>query len=248
MLKKLLVLCLKLALAFTLLFWLYDSDALDLSAFRQLAFDSRTAQLLGLNAILLFCGAILLSLRMWRLLNLLAFEVGIKEAIRVNLASMCLGLILPGLVGVDAIRATYFCLKTRDRKVDAFTCILADRIIGIYALILLAAIGAVIGVLIELQSVHRVFVMISGGSLIVFTLALAITSSRKLLEQSPVEIARTKPGGHRLSSSAGFVTSNCRGNTGDCHPSPGFRPVSFAYRRLSQYYDCKLRHFRNPNQ
>ena len=42
--------------------------------------------------------------------------------------------------------------------------------------------------LIELQSVHRVFVMISGGSLIVFTLALAITSSRKLLEQSPVAI------------------------------------------------------------
>jgi len=70
MLKKLLVLCLKLALAFTLLFWLYDSDALDLSAFRQLAFDSRTAQLLGLNAILLFCGAILLSLRMWRLFDM----------------------------------------------------------------------------------------------------------------------------------------------------------------------------------
>ena len=238
--KKLLVLCLKLALAFTLLFWLYDSDALDLSAFRQLAFDSRTAQLLGLNAILLFCGAILLSLRMWRLLNLLAFEVGIKEAIRVNLASMCLGLILPGLVGVDAIRATYFCLKTRDRKVDAFTCILADRIIGIYALILLAAIGAVIGVLIELQSVHRVFVMISGGSLIVFTLALAITSSRKLLEQSPVAIVY-----RRLPALLHRIVG---GNTGDCHPSPGCRPVSFAYRRLSQYYDCKLRHFRNPNQ
>lgn len=117
MLKKFLILSLKLSLAFTLLYWLYDSDALDLTLFRQLELDGNAAQLLGLNALLLFAGAILLSLRMWRLLNLLDFDVSIREAIRVNLASMSLGLMLPGLVGVDAIRVTYFCLKSRDRKV-----------------------------------------------------------------------------------------------------------------------------------
>ncbi len=188
MLKKFLLLCLKLALAFTLLYWLYDSDALELSVFQRLEFNSRTAQLLGLNAILLFIGALLLSLRMWRLLNLLNFDVSIAEAIRVNLASMCLGLMLPGLVGVDAIRATYFCLKTKDRKADAFTCILADRIIGIYALILLATIAAGIGMLIDLQSVHRVFVLVSGGSLLTFTVVLALISNRKLLEESLLSI------------------------------------------------------------
>ncbi len=188
MLKKLLFFCLKLTLAFSLLYWLYDSDALDLNAFQRLEFSSRTAQLLGLNAILLFVGAVLLSLRMWRLLNLLDFNVGVTEAIRVNLASMCLGLMLPGLVGVDAIRATYFCLKTKDRKADAFTCILADRIIGIYALILLATIAAAIGVLINLQSVHKGFLLISGGSLLAFTLVVGIISSKRLLETGPLSI------------------------------------------------------------
>lgn len=188
MLKKLLLFCLKLTLAFSLLYWLYDSDALDLNAFQRLEFDSRTAQLLGLNAILLFFGAILLSLRMWRLLNLLDFDVSFGEAMRVNLASMCLGLMLPGLVGVDAIRATYFCLKTKDRKVDAFTCILADRVIGIYALILLATIAAGIGILIDLQSVHYGFVIISAGALLASTVLLALISSKRLLEESPLSI------------------------------------------------------------
>ena len=54
MLKKKLVVCLKLVLAFALLYWLYDSDALDLDAFQKLEFNSRTVQLLGLNAILIF--------------------------------------------------------------------------------------------------------------------------------------------------------------------------------------------------
>jgi uncharacterized protein (TIRG00374 family) len=184
--KKFLILCLKLTLAFTLLYWLYDSDALDLNAFRQLELDSRAAQLLGLNAVLLFTGAILLSLRMWRLLNLLDFDVGIMEAIRVNLASMCLGLMLPGLVGVDAIRATYFCMKTTERKVDAFTCILADRIIGIYALMLLATVAAVIAALIGLESVDNVFVIVSGGSLLAFSLSVGIMSSKRMLEQGPL--------------------------------------------------------------
>jgi hypothetical protein len=184
MLKKLLVFCLKLALAFTLLYWLYDSDALDLSAFKQLEFNSGTAQLLGLNAMLLFIGAILLSLRMWRLLNLLNFDISIKEAVRVNLSSMCLGLMLPGLVGVDAMRVAYFCLKTKDRKVDAFTCILTDRIIGIYALILLATIAAGIGILIDLKSVHSGFLIITGSILFIFTAALWLTSSKKILEES----------------------------------------------------------------
>ena len=188
MLKKFLLFCLKLALAFSLLYWLYDSDALDLSAFHQLEFNSNTVQLLGLNAILLFIGAILLSLRMWRLLNLLEFNVSISEAIRVNLASMCLGLMLPGLVGVDAIRATYFCLKTRDRKVDAFTCILTDRIIGIYALILLATIAAGIGMLIDLPSIHNGFMLVSGGILLAFTLVIAVISNKQLLEVSHLSI------------------------------------------------------------
>jgi uncharacterized protein (TIRG00374 family) len=87
------------------------------------------------------------------------------------------------LIGVDAIRATYFCLKAKNRKIDAITCILTDRIIGIYALILLATIAAGIGLLIDHQSVHNGFVIVSGGTLLTVTLGVAIISSKNLLEK-----------------------------------------------------------------
>ncbi len=186
--KKFLIFSLKLALAFTLLYWLYDSDALDLNAFHQLEFNAGTAQLLGLNALLLFIGAILLSLRMWRLLVLLEFDVGKLEAIRVNLASMCLGLMLPGLVGVDAIRTTYFCLRNRDRKVDAFSCILADRIIGIYALLLLATIAAIIALVLGVEAVDKRFLFILAAVLLGVSLAVALMMSRRLLATPPLSI------------------------------------------------------------
>lgn len=186
--KKFLIFSFKLALAFTLLYWLYDSDALDLNAFRQLEFNATTAQLLGLNALLLFAGAILLSLRMWRLLVLLEFEVSKREAIRVNLASMCLGLMLPGLVGVDAIRATYFCLQNRDRKVDAFSCILADRIIGIYALLLLATMAAIIALAVGLEAVDRRFLIFLAIVLLGVSLGVALLMSRRLLVTAPLSI------------------------------------------------------------
>lgn len=188
MLNKVSLFGIKLTLALTLLYWLYDSDALDLNAFRQLEFNADTAYLLMYNAILLFIGAILLSLRMWRLLNLLDFDVGIKEAIRVNLASMCLGLMLPGLVGVDAIRVTYFCLQNRARKLDAFSCILADRIIGIYALILLATIAALIGILVDLESVNKSFVLTLSAALLGVSLAIALLMSRRLFASGPLAI------------------------------------------------------------
>ena len=41
--KKFLIFSLKLALAFTLLYWLYDSDALDLNKFRQFEFNIASA-------------------------------------------------------------------------------------------------------------------------------------------------------------------------------------------------------------
>ncbi len=186
--KKFLIFSLKLTLALTLLFWLYDSDALDLGVFRQLEFDAGTAQLLALNAVLLFIGAILLSLRMWRLLVLLDFDVGKREAIRVNLASMCLGLMLPGLVGVDAIRAAYFCLRNRERKVDAFSCILADRIIGIYALLLLATIAAVIALALGMQAIDKRFLVILALGVLAVSVVVALLMSRRLLASAPLAI------------------------------------------------------------
>ncbi len=188
MLKKFLIFSLKLSLAFTLLYWLYDSDALDLNAFGELEFNAATLQLLALNALLLFVGAILLSLRMWRLLNLLDIKVGIGEAVRVNLASMCLGLMLPGLVGVDAIRATYFCLQNRERKVEAFSCILADRIIGLYALILLATAAALLGMSIGLESVDEAFVITLVLALLGVSAVVALLMSRRLLASGPLAI------------------------------------------------------------
>jgi uncharacterized protein (TIRG00374 family) len=128
----------------------------------------------------------LLTFRMWHLLRLLDFDIGFPEAFRVNLASIALGLMLPGLVGIDAIRATYFCMRTEDRKVDAFTSIMCDRIIGIYALILLASLAAGLGWLAGLESIHVGFVLVSTGTLAMVSIALTLLASKRLQEFPPL--------------------------------------------------------------
>jgi hypothetical protein len=186
MLKKNLILVFKLTLASTLLYFLYQSDALNVDIIQRLHFNKQTIILLCLDAILLFIGALLLSLRMWRLLRIVGFNIGFSEALRVNLASMCLGLVLPGLIGIDAIRASYFCLQNKDRKIDAFTSIFIDRVIGIYALILLASMAAVLGLLFDLDSIHNSYVLVSMTTLITVTFGLTLLCNKTVLKFAPV--------------------------------------------------------------
>ena len=154
MLRQSLTFVIKLALALTIIFWLYQSEVLNLDVVNRLSFDSLTIRLICLSSLLIFCGAVLVSVRMWCLLRLLGLNLLLIDTIRINLAAMCMGMLLPGQLGVDAIRVTYFCLQRPDRKMRVVSAALFDRILGVYALQLLATIATLSAFAIGLDVIH----------------------------------------------------------------------------------------------
>ncbi len=175
-----------------LLHWLYDSEALSLDDAYQISLNARSVRLFGISSAFLFIGLILISLRMWRLLNLLNIKVGIREAIRVNLASMSLGLLLPGLIGVDALRATYFCIQKPDQKPDAISCIIVDRIIGLYALLLLATLATVFAYLFSFFSVSETILIFLVTFLAGFSIAIVLMMNQTFFSLAPIRFFLTR--------------------------------------------------------
>jgi uncharacterized protein (TIRG00374 family) len=152
--KQSLVFAIKLALALAIIFWLYQSEVLDLAVVNRLSFDSLTIQLISLSSLLIFCGAMLISVRIWYLLRVLELDLLLPDAMRINLAALGMGMMLPGQMGVDAIRVTYFCIQRPDRKMRVVSAVLFDRILGVYALLLLATIATLCAFAIGVDVIH----------------------------------------------------------------------------------------------
>ena len=185
MLRQNLIFSIKLALALSIIFWLYQSDVLNLAVVSRLSFDSLTIKLICLSSLLLFCGAMLISVRMWLLLRLLELNLLLPDTMRINLAAMCMGMMLPGQLGVDAIRVTYFCIQRPDRKMRVVSAVLFDRILGVYALLLLATIATLCAFAIDLDVIH---VNIATSLLLTLGLvtgAILIFSSRAVRASQP---------------------------------------------------------------
>lgn len=136
-----LVFAVKLAAGGAILFWLYHSDYFDPAVIERVSPSIGNVSLLLAGSALLAAGAILISLRLWLLLCLLDTSLGWRETLRINLAAMCLGMVLPGLVGVDAIRLTWFCVTTSDSRTAIFSAVVLDRVFGILALLVLSTLG-----------------------------------------------------------------------------------------------------------
>lgn len=136
-----LVFAIKLTAGGAILYWLYRSDYFDPAVVQRISPDSGSVSLLLAGSILLASGAVLISIRLWLLLRLLGIELEWRETLRINLAAMCLGMVLPGLVGVDAIRLTWFCLMKSHSRTAVFAAVVLDRVAGIFALLVLSALG-----------------------------------------------------------------------------------------------------------
>lgn len=136
-----LVFSLKLTAGAAILLWLYRSDYFDPAVVQRISPDFGSVGLLLAGSTLLASGAILISIRLWLLLRLLGTDLAWRDTLRINLAAMCLGMMLPGLVGVDAIRLTGFCLIESRSRTTVFAAVVLDRVLGIFALLVLSTLG-----------------------------------------------------------------------------------------------------------
>ena len=184
MVNKILPIILKVGLAILLLYALYHYGLLDLEVIYTLSFDSRTVMLMLTTLLLILFVVIIVSVRIWYLLSLIDFKLTLLEVTKVNLSSMCLGLTLPGMVGTDAIRATYFCLRERDRKIDVFTAMVVDRLAGIFALLTISSVAVIVdrvsglGVVKEIYMLPILAIFLSTTFVFIFLASGLFQSSR----------------------------------------------------------------------
>jgi len=142
-LKKLTLFGLKLAVALGLLYWLYTQSLLDLSSLEELRFDAKSVGLF-LVAVSLVIGAVaLLAFRLILLLGPYGLVISFKRALALSMMGALFGVVLPGLVGGDVIKAAYLFRDAAGYRSRVVATVIIDRIVGLYALFLLSTLASV---------------------------------------------------------------------------------------------------------
>lgn len=81
----------------------------------------------------------------WRwklLLQAQGFEIGLRQAFRLNMIGSLFNMVIPGSVGGDVMKAYYVARGEVGRKTEVVATILLDRIVGVMGLLVLAAVVA----------------------------------------------------------------------------------------------------------
>jgi hypothetical protein len=129
---------LKLGIAAFLIIWMAYSGRLDL---RAIAHASSQWPRLGFIASVFYLLIFILALR-WRILaGALGFHLSRKDSFSLTMIGMLFNTVIPGSVGGDVLKAYYAAGGSADRT-GPIASIIADRVVGLFSLILLAVIGA----------------------------------------------------------------------------------------------------------
>ncbi len=138
--KLWLIFILKFGLASLLIYWLYQQKMLDFAFLTQIRLDGyNNITLLFFSMGCVFVGLLLLAWRLWVLIRFQQFDFSYQNAVALTLVSSFFGVLLPGLVGGDTLKVAYICSYVNERRIEAFTAVVFDRVLGLYALLLLGS-------------------------------------------------------------------------------------------------------------
>lgn len=140
-LNAVLILLAKFALAFGVIYWLYQSGLLDLSALGALEPDRRTFGLLFVASLAICVTLIAITYRLQYLLRVQRFEAASKDLLKLTWAAALCSVVAPGLLGADALKVAYLCSRVSERRMDVFAAIVVDRIVGLFSLLLVGTIA-----------------------------------------------------------------------------------------------------------
>lgn len=141
--KKLIVTGLKIAFSATLLGYLGWRVYNDPS-FGNLAAGPKNWPVL-VCALPICLAAVLATILRWHMLvRTLGLDFKIRETIRAGFLGYAFNLIPVGLVAGDSVKAVMLIHKNPRRKTEAVTTVLVDRVLGLYALLILAAVATLL--------------------------------------------------------------------------------------------------------
>ena len=158
--KKALLFTVKVGLSVVLIIWLINQNRLDFSLFANINFITRNVILLISGVLLVLLGLLLLGLRLFIILRFKRFSVSYNKVLGITFAGSFIGIVLPGLVGGDAMKAVYLCSNVSERRMDALTSVVIDRFLGLYSLLLLGTLALFFGWLVDFMPFDsRVFLV-----------------------------------------------------------------------------------------
>jgi uncharacterized protein (TIRG00374 family) len=110
--------------------------------FRDLAAGEKNWLLLGVGLPLCLAAVTLTILRWQLLLRTLGLEFSTRETLRAGFLGYLVNLMPFGLVGGDSLKAVMLIHRNPTRKTEAVATVIVDRVIGLYTLLLLAAVAS----------------------------------------------------------------------------------------------------------
>jgi uncharacterized protein (TIRG00374 family) len=188
-------LVLKIGFSVGVIVWMVQSGAIDLSTFK--IFLSPKYLIPGF--IFIFIN-IMLCVERWRQLLLAQkIELSLLETAKLSFMGLFFNYIVPGGVGGDVIKGFYIVRGNPYRKMGAAVSVLMDRVLGLYAMILIALVCLLIDQnpahqSSEIAHLRQALLMV----FVVFSISLAFAFSKKIRASGVETFLRKLPLGEKL--------------------------------------------------
>ena len=140
---KLLVTALKLLLAVAILGFLF-ARIQSQSGFERLLHQPKHWPSLVAAQALVLLGFSLSFVRWFLLVRGLDLEFHLRDAFRLGTLGYMLNQVSPGSVGGDLLKAVFIAKEQPGKKTEAVATVLIDRVVGLYAILLVASVGLVL--------------------------------------------------------------------------------------------------------
>jgi hypothetical protein len=112
------------------------------------------------------------------LLHFKGFLISFKTSFAITLIGSFWTVVLPGLAGGDVVKAGYLFVNVSERRADAISVVLIDRILGVFSLFLLGAMAASAAWAFGYVLVDSMVLIISPAAVISLTMVAFLVSGR----------------------------------------------------------------------
>jgi uncharacterized membrane protein YbhN (UPF0104 family) len=139
-LKRIVVTVVKYGISLAILAWLFWKASHD-DAFADLYDQPKNWWLLGAGLLVCLIGVTSTIVRWWLLVRALHMPFTLPDALRLGFVGVLFSFLTLGVLGGDLVKTIFLARKQPKRRTEAVASTVIDRIIGLYALFVLASIA-----------------------------------------------------------------------------------------------------------
>ena len=167
--KRLLIQLLKLGVSLGLVYYLLYTNWESILEVRN---SSPRWGLLAAALGLIFCGVFLTIVRWYWLVRALELPFTLRDAMRLGFLGYMLNFVSLGSVGGDLFKAIFIAREQPNRKTEAISTIVVDRIVGLFGLLLVCSVAVLLSDLspfdAKVQTLGTITLVVTSGMFVVY--------------------------------------------------------------------------------